>query len=30
MFLVDGNMFLVNGKPFIKKSHISGGFLKYA
>ena len=23
-------MFLVNGKPFINKSHISCGFLKYA
>ena len=29
-FLVNGNMFLVNGKPFINKSHTSCGFLKYA
>ena len=25
-----GNMFLVNGKPIINKSHISCGFLEYA
>ena len=30
MSLVDGNTFSVNGKPFIKKSYISCGFLKYA
>ena len=37
MFLVNGNMcfengymFLVNGKPFLDKSQISCGFLKYA
>ena len=30
MFLVNGRLFLINGKPFINKSHISCGFLKYA
>ena len=30
MVLVNGNMFLVNGKPFINKSYISCGFFKYA
>ena len=30
MFLETGNMFLVNGKPFLDKSQISCGFLKYA
>ena len=29
MFLENGNMFLVNGKPFLDKSQISCGFLKY-
>ena len=28
MFLVNGKFFLVNGKPFKNKSHISCGFLK--
>ena len=27
---INGNMFSVNGKPFINKSLISCGFLKYA
>ena len=30
MFLENGNMFLVNGKPFLDQSQISCGFLKYA
>ena len=30
MCLENGNMFLVNGKPFINKPDISCGFLKYA
>ena len=30
MFLEIGNMFLVNGMPFINKSHISCEFLEYS
>ena len=30
MFCVNDKLFLLNGKPFINKSHISCGFLKYA
>jgi len=30
MFWENGNMFLLNGKPFLILFHISCGFLKYA
>ena len=30
VFLVNGKLFLENGKPFMNKSHISCGFFKYA
>ena len=30
MFLENGNIFIVNCKPFINKSHISCGCLKHA
>ena len=30
MFLVNGKLLLVNGKPFFNPSHISCGFFKYA